>query len=105
MATGLVLHHRPQGHHMGGATCFSLGSPSRLASWVNEALIWGPSKDVPLLQGRVQDLLKRDINLAVVTQVMLIRRIMPYKRHPLRLWEFNPEGPRALHHFVGVTPM
>ena len=40
-----------------------------------------------------------------MTQVMLIRRTLPYKRCPLRLWEFNPEGPRALQHFTGVTPM
>ena len=24
---------------------------------------------------------------------------------PLRLWEFNPEGPRALQHFMGTTPV
>ena len=39
-----------------------------------------------------------------VMQVMLIRRILPGKRRPLRLWEFNPEGPRALQHFMGATP-
>ena len=39
-----------------------------------------------------------------VTQVMLIRRILPGKRRPLRLWEFNPEGPRALQNFMGATP-
>ena len=37
-------------------------------------------------------------------QVMLIRRLLPCKRRPLRLWEFNPEGPRALQHFMGLTP-
>ena len=57
------------------------------------------------MQGRVRDLLERDINLAVVTQVMLIRHILPFKRRPLRLWEFNSEGPRALQHFMGATPM
>ena len=36
---------------------------------------------------------------------MLIRRTLPCKRRPLRLWEFNPEGPRALQHFMGVTPV
>ena len=36
---------------------------------------------------------------------MLIRRILPCKRRPLHLWEFNPEGPRALQHFMGVTPV
>ena len=45
------------------------------------------------------------INLVVVTQVMLIRRLLPCKRHPIRLWEFNPEGPRALQHFMGTTPV
>ena len=36
---------------------------------------------------------------------MLIRRILPCRRRPLRLWEFNPEGPRALQHFMGATPV
>ena len=58
-----------------------------------------------MLQGRIRDLLERDINLAVVAQVMLIRRILPCKRRPLRLWEFNPEGPQALQNFMGTTPM
>ena len=48
---------------------------------------------VPLLQGRIRDLLEREITLVVVAQVMLIRRTLPCKRRPLRLWEFNPEGP------------
>ena len=36
---------------------------------------------------------------------MLIRRLLPCKCRPLRLWEFNPEGPRALQHFMGLTPV
>ena len=40
-----------------------------------------------------------------MAQVMLIRRLLPCKRRPLRLWEFNPEGPRALQHFMGATPV
>src|SRR4051812_20548177 len=78
---------------------------SQLASWVNKGMVWGPPKDVPLLQGRIRDLLERDISLVVVMQVMLIRRVLPCKRRPLRLWEFNPEGPRALQHFLGMTPV
>ena len=58
-----------------------------------------------MLQGRIRDLLERDISLVVVTQVMLIRRALPCKCRPLRLWEFNPEGPRALQHLMGVTPV
>src|SRR4051812_48105454 len=38
-------------------------------------------------------------------QVMLIHRILPSKRRSLRLWELNPEGPRALQHFMGATPV
>ena len=60
---------------------------------------------MPLLQGRIRDLLERDLNLVMVTQVMLIRRTLPGKRRSLRLWEFNPEGPRALQHFMGATPV
>ena len=63
----------------------------------------GSSKDMPLLQGRIQDLVERVITLVVVAQVMLIRRILPCRRRPLHLWEFNPEGPRALQHFMGAT--
>src|SRR4051812_47144136 len=36
---------------------------------------------------------------------MLIRRRLPGQRRPLHLWEFNPEGPRVLRNFMGVTPM
>ena len=36
---------------------------------------------------------------------MLIRRLLPCKRRPLRLWEFNSEGPRALQHFMGTKPV
>ena len=84
---------------------FHSGPPPRLASWVNKGLDWGPAKDAPLLQGRTRDLLERDISLVVVTQVMLIRRVLPCKCRPLRLWEFNPEGPRVLQHFLGMTPV
>ena len=74
-------------------------------SWVNQGLNWGPSKDVPLLQGRIRDHQAREIDLVVVMQFMLIRRLLPCKRRPLRLWEFNPEGPRILQHFMGKTPV
>ena len=72
----------PSGTKWVAPPAFRSGPPPQLASWVNKGLNWGSSKDVPLLEGRVRDLLERDINLAVVTQVMLIRRILPCKRHP-----------------------
>ena len=39
----------------------------------------------------------------MVMQVMLVRRVHPCKRRPLRLWEFNLEGPRAIQNFLGLT--
>ena len=95
----------PRGTTWVAPPAFRSGPPPQRASWVNEGLIWGPSQDVPLLQEHIRDLLERDINLTVVAQVMLIHRTLPWKRRPLRLWEFNPEGPRVLQHFMGATPM
>ena len=74
-------------------------------SWVNKGRDWGPPKDVPLLQDRIRGLQEREINLVAVVQVMLIRCLLPCKCRPLRLWEFNPEGPRSLQHFMGLTPV
>ena len=65
---------------------FRSDPPPRLASWLNKGLDWGSAKDVPLLQGRNRDILERDISLVVVTQVMLIHRVLPCKCRPLRLW-------------------
>ena len=58
---------------------------------------------MPLLQGRIRDLLERDLNLVKVTQVMLIRRTPPGKRRSLHLWELTPVGPRALQQIMGAT--
>ena len=43
---------------------FRSGPPPRLASWVNRGLDWGLPKDVPLLQGRIKDLLEGDLSLS-----------------------------------------
>ena len=94
----------PRGRRQKPPPLFLLGPPRRLMSWINQGLNWGPSKDVPLLQGRIRDLQAREIDLVVLMQVMLIRRLLPCKRRPLRLWEFNPEGRRILQHFMGMTP-
>src|SRR3954464_5139668 len=94
----------PRGTKWVAPPAFRSGPPPRLASWINRGLDWGLPKDVPLLQGRIKDLLEGDLNLVKVTQVMLIRQILPGKRRSLRLWEFNPEGPRALRDFMGTTP-
>ena len=77
--------------------------PPQLASWVNKGLDWGPVNDVPTLQSCIRDLLKRDVSLVKVMQVMLVRRVLPCQRRPLRMWEFNPEGPRTVQHFFGMN--
>ena len=56
-----------------------------------------------MLQSRVRELLERDISLVKIIQVMLVRRILPCKRRPLQMREFNPEGPRTIQHFFGMT--
>ena len=71
-------------------------------SWISRGLSWGPAKDVPILQSRIQDLFEGDFNLVVVVQVMLVRRVQPCKRRTLRLWEFHPEGPCAIQNFLGL---
>ena len=78
---------------------FRSGPPSQLASETDVGLNWGPAGDVPVLQNRIRELLERDINLVSIMQVMLIRRILPCQRRPLRMWEFNPEGPRTVKNF------
>ena len=63
----------PRGTKWVAPPAFRSGPPPQLVSWVNKGLDRGPSKDVPLLQGRIRDLLERDLSLVKVTQVMLIR--------------------------------
>ena len=58
---------------------------------------------MPILQSRIQDLFEGDLSLVTVVQVMLVRQVQPCKCWPLRMWEFNSEGPRAIQHFLGMT--
>ena len=62
----------------------------------------GEVNDVLTLQSRIRDLLKRDVSLVKVMQVMLVRRVLPCQRRSLHMWEFNLEGPRTIQHFFGV---
>ena len=85
------------------APTFCSGPPPQLMSWISRGLSWGPAKDVPILQCRIRDLFEGDFNMVAVIQVMLVRQVQPCKRHPLCLWEFNPEGPRAIQSLPGLT--
>lgn len=55
-----------------------------------------------MLQSRIRDLFEGDFSLVMLMQVMLVHRVQPCKRRPLRMWEFNPEGPRTIQHFLGM---
>jgi hypothetical protein len=59
--------------------------------------------EVQTLQSRIRSLLEKDTGLIDVIQVMLVRRVLPCQRWPLRMWEFNMEGPQTLQHFFGTT--
>ena len=82
---------------------FHSSPPPQLASWINKGLDWGPVNDVLTLQSRIRDLLKRDVSLVKVMQVMLVHRVLPCQHRSLRMWDFNPEGPRTIQQFFDVT--
>lgn len=82
----------PRGTKRVAAPAFLSGPPPQLASWVNKGLDWGPINDVLTLQSCIRDLLKRDVSLVKIMQVRLVCRVLPCQRHPLHMWEFNPEG-------------
>ena len=94
----------PTGTMWVAAPNFRPGPPSQPASWTNVGRDWGSTSDVPILQSHIRELLERDISLVSIIQVMLIRRMLPCKCRPLQMWEFNPEGPRTILHFFGLTP-
>ena len=103
VAAGVVLRHSSPKCQVGSCPHLSLGPPPQLMLSVSRGLSWGPAKDVPILQSRIRDLFERDFSLVMVMQVMLVRRVHPCKRRPLRMWELNPDGPRAIQHFLGIT--
>ena len=103
MATGVVLYHSSPEYQVGSRPAFRSGPPPQLTSWINKGLDWGPVNDVSILQSCIRDLLERDVSLATVMQVMLVRQFPPCKRRPLRMWEFNTEGLRTIQHFLGMT--
>ena len=93
----------PRGTKWEAIPAFRSGPPLQLASWINKGLDWGSVDEVQTLQSRIRTLLEKDIDLVNVIQVMLVRRVLSCQRRPLRMWEFNLEGPRTLQHFFGDT--
>ena len=55
----------PRSAKWAAAPTFRSGPPPQLMSWISRGLSWGPAKDVPILQSRIQDLFEGDLNLVV----------------------------------------
>ena len=70
----------PRGTKWAAALAFRSEPLPQLTSWVNKGLDWEPVNDMLTLQSRIRDLLKRDISLVKVIQVMLVRRVLPCQR-------------------------
>ena len=93
----------PRGANWAATPEFRSGPPMRLASWTNKGLEWGSTNEVLMLQKRIKNMIEKNTSLTDVIQVMLFRRTLPYQRRPLHMWDFNPEGPRTLQRFFGMT--
>ena len=63
----------PRGTKWATAPTFRSGPLLRLASWTNKGLDWGSPDEVSMLQKHIKSMVKKDITLANVIQVMLIR--------------------------------
>ena len=63
----------PRGIKWDAAPAFRSGPPLWLESWTNKGLDWGSSDEVLMLQKRIKSMIEKDITLANVVQVMLIR--------------------------------
>ena len=59
--------------------------------------------EVQTLQTRITNVLGKNVVLTNVVQIMLFRRILPCQRGTSPMWEFNPEEPHTLQHFLDTT--
>ena len=71
---------KPRDTKWAAASAFRSGPLLRLASWTNKGLDWGSLDEVSMLQKCIKRMIKKDITLADVIQVMLIRRALPCQR-------------------------
>ena len=81
---------------------FRSGPPMRLTSWNTKGLDWGSQTEVQALQMRITNMLGKNIGLTNMVQIMLFCRILPCQCRTSPVWEFKPEDPRTLQHFLGT---
>ena len=65
-------------------------------------LSWGSQMEVQTLQMRITNMLSKSIGLTNVVQTMLFHHILPCQCRASPMWEFDPEAPRTLQHFLGT---
>ena len=82
---------------------FRSGIPIRLTSWKESGRTWGDSEELTRLQACVQKLVKKNLKLVNVVQVMLIRRILPCQQWAFNLWEFDPAQHQTLSRLFDTT--
>ena len=75
----------------------------RLTSWVEKSPDWCSPDELIALHTRVQSMVTKNIKLVDVTQVMLVRQILPCQRRSRPLWEFNPKKHHTLKRLFGTT--
>ena len=75
----------------------------RLISWTAKGHNWGSQMEVQTLQMRITNVLSKNVGLTNVVQIMLFHPILPCQRRASPMWEFKPEEPWTLQHFLGMT--
>ena len=75
----------------------------RLTSWGEKGLSWGESTELTGLINCIKGMKDKNIKLVNVIQVMLVRRILPYQRRAVNMWEFVPTEHRTLLKLYDMT--
>ena len=81
---------------------FQSGASMRLTSWLEKGLDWSSSDELTALQTRIRSMVDKNVKLANVIQVMLIRRILPCQSRTCYLWEFDPAKHQTLLELFGM---
>ena len=68
----------------------------RLTSWEKKGLAWGKPTELTGVQNCIKSMIDKNIKLANIVQVMLVRRILPCQKRAFNLWEFVPTEHRTL---------
>ena len=93
----------PRSADWGAIPAFWSGPPTRLVSWTKKGLDWGSNKEVAELQKRIAKMIEKGVELVIVIQIMLGRRILPFQDRASPMWAYKPEDPATVIRFYGTT--